>query len=160
MKHQAFLTATVAACLLGSVGSVALADTVYRWVDAQGHVHYSQTPPQNINTKAKAVDIQPPPPDQTSLDQTKDMEQAVHSQREAQQALAGAAAKKAEAKAQQQKACEAARSRVKHYNEARRVIQRDKNGKEVYSSGDDLVKLRQQAEEQANKLCSEAGGGT
>lgn len=150
----------IAACLLGSAAHVALADTVYRWVDAQGNVHYSQTPPASTHEKAKAVDIQPPPPDQTSLNRTEDMEQAVHDRQEAQQALADKAAKDAAKKAQQQKACDAARARVQRYNQVNRVITKGKNGDLQYSSGDDLVKLRQQAEQQANKLCNAADGGS
>jgi hypothetical protein len=40
-----------------------------------------------------------------------------------------------------------------------RVETRDKDGKVVYSSGDDLVKLRQQAQEQADKICAAANSG-
>lgn len=134
----------------------AQADTVYRWVDAQGHVHYSQTPPASSHAKAKAVDITPPAPDQTSAAQTRDMEQAVNDRQQAQQALAEKAQQVANKQAQQQKACEAARQRVQTYAEAHRVAHKDKDGNLVYSSGDDLVKLRQQAQEQADKLC--AGG--
>ena len=135
------------------------ADTVYRWVDAQGHVHYSQTPPANSKAGAKAVDITPPPPDQTSLAQTQDMEQAVTDKQQAQQALAAKAKQEADKKAQQQKACDAARQRVQRYDEVNRVAHKDKDGKVVYSSGDDLVKLRQQAQEQADKICAAAGSG-
>jgi macrodomain Ter protein organizer (MatP/YcbG family) len=106
------------------------------------------------------VNIQPPSPDQTSLNRTEDMEQAVHDRQEARQALADKASEDAAKKAQQQKACEAARARVQRYNEVNRVITKGKSGDLQYSSGDDLVKLRQQAEEQANKLCNAAGGGS
>lgn len=152
MRAALLLSVCAALMLLVSVQ----ADTVYRWVDAQGHVHYSQTPPANSKAGAKAVDITPPPPDQTSLAQTQDMEQAVSDKQQAQQALAGKAKQEADKKAQQQKACDAARQRVQRYDEVHRVARKDKDGNVVYSSGDDLVKLRQQAQEQADKLC---GGG-
>jgi hypothetical protein len=139
--------------------AAAQADNVYRWVDAQGHVHYSQTPPANSKTKAQTVDITPPPPDQTSLEQTQDMEQAVTDKQQAQQALATKAKQEADQKAQKQKACEAARQRVQRYDEVNRVARKDKDGKVVYSSGDDLVKLRQQAQEQADKICAAANSG-
>jgi type IV secretory pathway VirB10-like protein len=137
----------------------AQADTVYRWVDAQGHVHYSQTPPPNSKAGAKAVDITPPPPDQTSLAQTQDMEQAVTDKQQAQQALTAKAKQEADKKAQKQKACEAARKRVQRYDEVNRVAHKDKNGNVVYDSGDDLVKLRQQAQEQADKICAAVDSG-
>lgn len=153
MKRTVLLLAACAGLLLFAS---AQADTVYRWVDAQGNVHYSQTPPPNTHAKAKAVDITPPPPDQTSVARTQDMEQAVNDRQQAQQALAEKAQQDADKKAQQQKACEAARQRVQRYDEVNRVAHKDKNGNVVYSSGDDLVKLRQQAQEQADKIC--AGG--
>lgn len=149
----AFVCCTVLILLCSAVQ----ADTVYRWVDAQGHVHYSQTPPPNSKTNAKAVDITPAPSDQTSLDRTQDMEQAVNDRQQARQALAEKAKQEADKKAQQQKACEAARERVQRYDQVNRVARKDKDGNVVYASGDDLVKLRQQAQEQADKIC---GGGS
>jgi hypothetical protein len=143
----------VAACTAMLLLVAAQADTVYRWVDAQGNVHYSQTPPPNSKARAKAVDITAPPPDTTSLAQTQDMEQAVTDKQQAQQALAEKAKQDADKKAQQQKACETARQNLQQAEIARRVAKTDKDGKVEYYSGDDLVKLRQQAQEQINKLC-------
>jgi hypothetical protein len=34
------------------------ADQLYKWVDDQGHVHYTQTPPPSAGTKAKAVNLE------------------------------------------------------------------------------------------------------
>jgi hypothetical protein len=153
MTRAALLLTVCSGCLLLVA---AQADTVYRWVDAQGHVHYSQTPPPSSKSHAQAVDITPPPPDPTAAARTADMEQAVNDRQQAQQALADKAKQDADKKAQQQKACEAARQRVQIYAESRRAAHKDKDGKLVYSSGEDLVKLRQQAQEQADKLC---GGG-
>lgn len=133
-------------------------DTVYRWVDAQGNVHYTQTPPPGSKTKAKAVDITPPPPDQTSLQQTQDMEQAVNDRKVLQDANDAKTADEAKKKAHQQEVCERARKLVQRYDEVNRVRHKDKDGNVVYSSGDDLVKLRQQAQEQADKLCKGGGG--
>ena len=100
------------------------ADSVYRWVDAQGHVHYSQTPPPNDATRARVMDVEPPPPDPTSL--------------------------------RQQQACAAARKQLQIYMEAHRVITHPKNGTTTYYTGDNLVKFREQAQQQVNKVC----GGT
>jgi len=49
-----FLRTTVlgASCLLASV---AVASTVYRWVDEQGKVHYSDVVPERYRSKAKPV---------------------------------------------------------------------------------------------------------
>lgn len=150
---RTLLLPVVCAALVWFGAAQAQSDTVYRWVDAQGHVHYSQTPPPNSKANAKAVDITPPPPDQTSLAQTQDMEQAVTDKQQVQQALQSKAQQEAQKKAQKAQACEAARQRLQRYSEVNRVAQKDKNGNLTYSSGDDLVKLRQQQQAQVDKLC-------
>ncbi|HET7922893.1 MAG TPA: DUF4124 domain-containing protein [Gammaproteobacteria bacterium] len=129
------------------------ADTVYRWVDKDGHVHYSQTPPANSKAAAKAVEVVPPPPDPTTVARMQDMQQAVHDKKEAHQALANRAQQEADKKAKQEKACAAARARAERYAQVNRAVKRDKDGNLVYSSGEDLVKLQQQAEKEATKLC-------
>ena len=56
-----------AAVLLAAAGMAASADHVYRWVDKDGHVHYSQTPPAGTHVNAQTVNITPPAPDPTTL---------------------------------------------------------------------------------------------
>lgn len=142
--------------LIGMISYISLpanAGTVYRWVDAQGHVHYSQTPPKNSTVQAKAVDIAPPPPDQTTLARTRKMEKSVKDRQEAQQAQAEKAQQAAKKKAAQQKACQAARARLQRFTVSRIVASRNKQGKVVYTSGDNLVKLREQQQAKVDKLC-------
>lgn len=58
--HPVFLV------LLFTAGTAAaVADPLYKWVDGQGHVHYSQTPPPGADTKAKAAQfhVEPPSPE-------------------------------------------------------------------------------------------------
>lgn len=140
-------------CATATMYLPASAGTVYRWVDAQGHVHYSQTPPKNSKVQAKTVDVSPPPPDQTTLTRTKKMERAVKDRNEAQQEQAEKAQEAEKKKAAQQKACQAARERLQRFTASRIVASRDKQGKVVYSSGDDLVKLREQQQAKVDKLC-------
>ena len=141
------------ACIVSAMYLQAYAGPIYRWVDAQGHVHYSQTPPKNSKVHAKTVDIAPPPPDQTTLARTKNMEQAVQDRQQAQQAQAKKTQQAAKKRAAQEKACQAARTRLQRFSVARIVASRDKQGKIVYSSGDDLVKLRKQQQAKVDKLC-------
>lgn len=46
--------------LLGSLGLSAMAAELYKWVDENGVVHYSQTPPQNSQTSEVEVQEQYP----------------------------------------------------------------------------------------------------
>lgn len=57
---RVFLLLSIAICLPG----MALAQ-VYRWVDPQGQVHYTQTPPRGQN----AAIVAPPPPPSASPNQ-------------------------------------------------------------------------------------------
>jgi hypothetical protein len=130
------------------------ADEVYRWVDAQGNVHYSQTPPPNAGTKAKLVDVAPPPPDITGEQQQQKLVKSVQAADAEQQKAAEAAQKLAQEKAQKQQACEDARKRLQGYMEAHRVITNANSANPTYYTGEDLVRFRQQAQQQVDKLCA------
>ena len=131
----------------------ARADQVYRWVDAQGNVHYSQTPPPNAVTQAKRVDIVPQPADITNAKQQQQLVKSMAAAREAEQKVADTAKQKAEQKAQKQQACEQARKRLQGYMEAHRVITNANSKNPTYYTGDNLVKFRQQAQAEVDKLC-------
>lgn len=47
--------------LLLALGAPAMADTIYRWVDAQGVTHFSARPPQGQQAQALRMAVQPPP---------------------------------------------------------------------------------------------------
>lgn len=131
----------------------ARADQVYRWVDAQGNVHYSQTPPSNAVTKAKLVDVEPPPPDITGAKQQEKLVSSMNAAEDARQKAAAAAQQQAQKKARKQQACEDARKRLQGYMQAHRVITNANSAKPTYYTGENLVKFRQQAQEQVDKLC-------
>lgn len=135
----------------------ARADTVYRWVDKNGEVHYSQTPPPTSHVRAQAVDVEPAPPDLTGARQAEQLESAMQARNAAEQKAAAEAQQAAEKKAEQEKLCRTARERLQQLNAAHRVIQTKSNGEMQYYTGEDLVKLRQQAEQQVAKICG-AGG--
>ncbi|MGA9853077.1 MAG: DUF4124 domain-containing protein [Gammaproteobacteria bacterium] len=144
-------------CLAAALALMtAQAQEVYRWVDAQGNVHYSQTPPPNAVTKAQLVNVEPPPPDPTSVKQQQELVKTVNATDAAQQKAAAKAQQEAEKRSQQQQACETARKQLQQYMEAHRVITNGNSANPTYYTGDDLVKFRQQAQEQVNKAC---GGG-
>ncbi|MDE2235286.1 MAG: DUF4124 domain-containing protein [Gammaproteobacteria bacterium] len=136
---------------LASTG--ARADQVYRWVDAQGNVHYSQTPPPNAVTKAKRVDIVPQPADITGAKQQQQLVKSMADARQTELQAANAAKQQAEQNAQKQQACEQARKRLQGYMEAHRVITHANSKNPTYYTGDNLVKFRQQAQAEVDKLC-------
>ncbi|MBU6469799.1 MAG: DUF4124 domain-containing protein [Gammaproteobacteria bacterium] len=134
--------------------SAAQAQQVYRWVDAQGNVHYSQTPPPAGATKAKVIEVAPPPPDPTGVAEQQQLVKSVAAADAAQQKAAQEAAQAAAKKAQQQQACDAARKQLQAYMDTHRVITNSTSASPAYYTGDDLVKLREQTQQQVNKTCA------
>lgn len=141
-------------CLLAAGGTV-LADQVYRWVDKNGVVHYSQTPPPSTNAAtAKTVDISVPPPDSFGAKS----DQALINAQAAQNKNAQEAAQKAQAaeaqKAQLQKACEAEKAQLQQMQDARRVSMTDSKGETQYMTGDDRLKAIDDLQKRIDKDCS------
>lgn len=56
-----FLCALSCLCM-----TAAGAEQLYKWVDAEGHVHYTQTPPPSAGTRAKSVNLEVPRADATA----------------------------------------------------------------------------------------------
>ncbi len=134
-------------------GMAVHADQVYRWVDAQGNVHYSQTPPPGAASKAKLVDVVPQPVDAANAKQQQQLVKSMHAAKQEQQQAAEAAKKQAEQEAQKRQACEQARKRLQEYMQAHKVITNANSDNPKYYTGEDLVKFRQQAQAQVDKLC-------
>lgn len=139
------------------VFAAAQAQQVYRWVDAQGNVHYSQSPPPTGTTKTTVIELAPPPPDPTGVAEQKKLVKSVAATDAANQQAADKAAQAAAQKAQQQQACDAARRQLQGYMEAHRVITNANSANPTYYTGDDLVKFREQAQQQVNKVCAGTG---
>lgn len=152
MNAKRLVTALIVPAAL--VFAAAQAQQVYRWVDAQGNVHYSQTPPPSAASKAKMIEIAPPPPDPTGVAEQKQLVKSVAAADAAKQKAAEEAAQAAAKKAQQQQACDAARKQLQAYMDTHRVIANSTSASPVYYSGDDLVKLREQTQQQVNKACA------
>lgn len=145
------------AVLAATAFTAVQAQQVYRWVDSQGNVHYSQTPPPSGVTKTTVMELAPPPPDPTGVAEQKQLIKSVAKADAAQQQAAEQAAQQAAKKAQQQQACDAARKQLQGYMEAHRVITNATSANPTYYSGEDLVKFREQAQEQVNKVCAGTG---
>jgi DNA anti-recombination protein RmuC len=141
------------ACMLAAA-SMAVADQVYRWVDKNGVVHYTQTPPPGTNAAAaKTVDISAPPPDSFGAKS----DQALINTQAAQNKSAQDAAQKAQADAQQkaalQKACEAEKAQLQQMQDARRITMTDSKGETQYVTGDDRLKAMDDLQKRIDKDC-------
>lgn len=83
---------------MGALGSTAHADdTVYRWVDDTGHIHYGDRVPEAYRAKAQAL---PAAPEPSAQDQQAAQQRAARAEAHAQSAAASAAEAARSARAQ------------------------------------------------------------
>ncbi len=143
--------------LLASLASpVAMAESVYRGFDEEGHVVYSDRPLPGYEEVFE-------------LDVVHSSSEAIRQQREAEQRLAKAAsireAHEAEEAAEaantqagrddlRAKNCAAARARSEKYNTHRRLYREGANGEREYLSDDELDAARAEAARTAEEWCS------
>lgn len=145
-----------AAIAIAAFSLSASADQVYRWVDKDGRVHYSQTPPSSTGVNAQTLNINPPPPDPTTLQNDQKMaqqnqdrdKQAEDAQKKDQQAQ--------QEQAQRQKECDYLQQRLQVLQQSARVATVDAQGNKTYVSDDDRAKQEQQLQDQINKTCTTA----
>lgn len=141
--------------LLASFSGAALAEQVYRWVDKDGHVHYTQTPPPTTAAVSSASTvIMAAGPDPTGLKNEQQLEKSQAGQQKAQAEAQQQAAADAQKKAQQQKQCDDMRQQLQNMQNTRKISMQDQNGQVQYYSGDDLLKQEQLLQDRIAKDCS------
>ena len=145
-----------AAVLLAAAGMAASADQVYRWVDKDGHVHYSQTPPASTSVNAQAVNITPPAPDPTTLQNEQNLAKQLQDQDKQNQDDQKKAQADAQQKEQQQKECDLLQQRLAVLQQSGRVASVDAQGNKTYVSDDTRAKQEQDLQDQINKTCVSA----
>jgi hypothetical protein len=125
------LTLVVLAAL---AGSALAADTVYRWTDENGRLHYSDLPSGNAKAAMERVDVrtgtatkaEPPPPEDAQA----------------------AATQKAEK-------CAVKRAQFKSYTSAIRLVEKDALGREHEYTSDERDALIAKTQSEIDQLCAE-----
>lgn len=161
------LSRVVGALLLAGVAAVAGAETVYKWIDTAGQVHYTDLPPRQAGAKVLGVyqreagtvdgeesgdtddyseegDTGEPP--ETGSEQPSTPEPPV-----SQEAMAAAQADAEKAKVEQ---CKAAQDRYQRYIESRRLFRETPDGKRVYLTDKELTEARARAKQAVDDYCS------
>jgi len=115
--------------------SFAASAEMYRWVDAQGKVHYSDSPPPAGAKSSKAISTPPPaaPASPGAAPKTWQEKEMDFRQRQSTQAEAQAKKAKEEAEAKQKKEnCEAARKNLQTLESGQRVATTNEQGEREY----------------------------
>lgn len=151
--------------LMAGLAAGAAAETVYKWVDGRGQIHYTDLPPQQSDARilgivhqAGIVDEDESGDDYDDYDDeggngatTAPSGTATTPEppvsREAMQAARNDAEK---AKVEQ---CKAAQDRYQRYIESRRLF-REEGGKRVYLSDQELAEARARAKQAVDDYCS------
>ena len=134
----------------------AAANEIYRWVDAEGNVHYGDRPsgaPTEQRLQLTYARTDGSAVEKRVQDRLDTRAARAEAQAEADKA-AEEAAEAAEIAAEQQKACESARERLETYRSSRRLYKADENGERVYLDEEQRQAASRRIEEQIAEFCN------
>ena len=158
-------SAVVCALLMAGVAAMAGAETVYKWVDGSGQVHYTDLPPRQSDARILGVyqkeagtvegeesdddysdegDTGEPPADDSESPRTPEPPVS-------DEAMAAAQADAEKAKVLQ---CKEAQDRYQRYIESRRLFRETSDGKRVYLTDQELTEARARAKQAVTDYCS------
>ena len=154
MSTRHLIIVFLAAALTAS--GAAMADSIYKWTDEDGNVHYEDRPSGAESEERMALTY-------TRTDSDA-VEQRIKTQldgqdvRREERSAAAEEAKKGEAAlaeaAQRQKACDSYRGKLESLTQARRLYREDENGERVYLDDDARMEARQRTEDLVQKFCN------
>lgn len=142
------------ALLLLAITTTAAAQQVYRWVDKNGEVHYTQTPPPSTSVHPSNVLINAPPADSTAA---RDAQNLVQQMQQAKANQAQAAQQQAQveaAKRAQQQRCNQLRSRLQILEQVGPVATVDPQGNRTYWTDAQHTQAEQQLQNEINSQCN------
>jgi len=144
-------TLLMTAVLLAYPICLAWADEVYKSVDAQGHVVYSDHPDTSTAQKAVVRVDRPDAKEVQRIGKEQEILKAEEIQRNRQKLLDDA--KKAQADHAAQVQCDNARNHFYALKDARRIYQRDADGNRVYFSDEEANAKRDEARQAMTAAC-------
>ncbi len=134
----------------------AAASEIYRWVDAEGNVHYGDRPSGDpteqrmaltyarTNSGAVSDRVQARQEAQTARDEARAEREKAEQE----------AAEEAEMAAERQKNCDRARATLETYLQSRRLYRADENGERVYLDDDERQEARSKLEKRIAENCN------
>ena len=149
-------TKLVVITLAGLLISAMASADIYRWQDADGVTHYTDTPPEGIVSTLVSVNSRPTDKARISNAQSqargKQQSQLLIEQEEmaTEEESAAEAAKLAEQRAQ---ACTQAKQRLETYNNSRRLYRELENGEREWYSEEEVAMARQNAQKAVEEFC-------
>lgn len=144
-------------CLLalaGLLASTPAAATVYRWVDANGHVHFSDKPAA-MGVEQLAVNSEPTDPARIEAEQQAREEQAAAEAEAAEEASAAAeeSAREAQNREIRKRNCDRARSHYQQILQAQRPYEMTPDGERAYLTAEEIEAKRDSARASIDEWC-------
>lgn len=150
---------------MAGIGAVAAAETVYKWVDGAGQVHYTDLPPRQSDARIlgtyqqESGDVDEEGGDDYTAEGndaggSPDASNESPSTPEppiSDSAMAAAEADAAKAKVEQ---CKAAQDRYQRYLDSRRLFRETADGKREYLTDKELTEARARAKQAVDDYCS------
>lgn len=151
------LSITLGVCLSGLIlsGPVAAGD-VYKFVDANGNVHYGDRPSgdpqeQRLNIASRATD---PATVQAEIDRRRAQDAVRDEKRVLRENQKQEAEEERALKEQLAQRCEEQRKRLQSYTDSQRLYRRDENGERVYLDGPEREKTEAALRQEIATNCS------
>jgi Domain of unknown function (DUF4124) len=154
----------VSALLMAGLAAVAGAETVYKWVDPSGQIHFTDLPPRQAGARILGVYQQEagmvegdesgeePDDGETGEPPTEEPEASPSPEPPVSDAaMAAAEADAAKAKVLQ---CKEAQDRYQRYIESRRLFRETPDGKRVYLTDQELTEARARAKQTVDDYCN------
>lgn len=148
MKHSLI----AASMMILACGATAQADGVYKWVDAQGRVHYGDQPQSNT---AQPLNIRPAPPVDEGLRQRREaMSKQPKAKPEAQKKPDDTISSAKEAQEQITQNCARMKERLSKYEAAAMLTDKGDDGEQRLLNEDERNKLIEDTRGEVGKWCA------
>jgi hypothetical protein len=150
------LRSTLIVLMLAGLATAAAADTVYKWVDGSGQVHYTDLPPDQADAKLLGVferEMIMNTDEETAADEAgaDSFESSPPTEEEATADATAAVQRDLDAVRSGQ--CKQAQERYKTYIESRRLYRETADGKREYLTDAELAAARIQAKKDVDEFC-------
>jgi hypothetical protein len=150
------LRSALVTLMIAGLSTVAVADTVYKWLDTSGQVHYTDRPPEMPGARVLGIferdmieetvaDAQPP--SQASDGTSSGFDDGPASR----DVVSSVEADMATVRAEQ---CKQAQGRYKTYIESRRLFRQLPNGEREYLTDEELTQARIEARQAVEDFCN------
>ena len=150
------LRRTIVTLMLAGLATMAAAETVYKWVDSSGQVHYSDLPPTEsgarivgVYEREQIISGQDGSGEQGDANGTYDAGPAL----EEEGSNSAAAAVQRDLDQARSEQCKQAQERYKTYIESRRLYRETADGKREYLTDAELSAARIEARKAVDEFC-------